>query len=463
MNGVALAARLVLAGVFVLAAAGKLRDRDGTRDTLEAFGVPASLAVPGAAALPGVELIVAGLLVFDATAVAGALGALVLLGAFTAAITFNLAQGRRPDCNCFGQLHSRPVGSGTLARNATLAILAGLVLVAGNDGAGATALDDVGGLDTATALAAGALALSALTLALVAWMAMHLLRQQGRVLLRLDALDGGGEQTLAPPAPGLPVGAPAPAFELADAGGESVTLDGLIRGDHQLALAFVDPDCGPCRSLLPDLARHNGDVAVVISRAAADDARALAAEHDLSPALLDTEGAVAEAYGADGTPMAVAIGPDGLIRSGVVAGPDAVRDLVGHLDESPAGDPLPDLELADLDGAPASLLAAVEGAPHLLVFWSPTCGYCDAMLEDVRALEARDDLPPLLLISTGDAEANRRQGLHSRTLLDQNFVVTAETLGVSGTPSALRLDAQGRVLSRRAVGVDEVLALAGVR
>ena len=85
------------------------------------------------------------------------------------------------------------------------------------------------------------------------------------------------------------------------------------------------------------------------------------------------------------------------------------------------------------------------------------------MLDDVRALEGRGDVPPLLLIATGDAEANREQGLRSRTLLDAGFAGTGEALGVGGTPSALRLDADGRVVSRLAVGVDQVLALAGAR
>src|SRR4051794_34593596 len=128
MAAVPLAARLVLACVFAVAGATKLRDRLGTRFTLEDFGLSAGLAGPGAALLPVAELSVAGLLLFDATAVAGALGALLLLGAFMAGITYNLAQGRRPDCNCFGQLQSKPIGPATLARNATLAILAGLVL-----------------------------------------------------------------------------------------------------------------------------------------------------------------------------------------------------------------------------------------------------------------------------------------------------------------------------------------------
>jgi peroxiredoxin len=463
VNGVALAARLVLAGVFALAGAAKLRDRTGTRHTLEDFGVPLALTGPGAILLPLAELSVAGLLVFDPTAVAGAIGALVLLGAFMVGITVNLAQGRRPDCNCFGQIQSKPIGPGTLARNATLAIVAGFVLATGRTDAGATALDDLANLDTATALAASALALSALTLAIAAWMALHLLRQQGRVLLRLDALDGGGGQTLAPDPPGLPIGAPAPDFELASVRGDRVSLRQLVENGRPLALAFVDPGCGPCRSLLPDLAQRETRVAVVISRGDPVAARVLASDHDLPAALLDPDGSVADAYEANGTPAAVGIGPDGLIRSGLATGPDAVRELLDGLDDAPPGEPVPDVELEDLDGRTVSLRDAASGAPHLLVFWSPACGFCDSMLEDVRALERRDDLPPLLLVATGDAQANRGQRLRSRTLLDPGFAGTGDALGVGGTPSALRLDAESRIVSGLAVGVDQVLALAGAR
>jgi thiol-disulfide isomerase/thioredoxin/uncharacterized membrane protein YphA (DoxX/SURF4 family) len=463
VNGVALAARLLLAGVFAVAGAAKLRDRPGTRFTLEDFGLPVRLAGAGALLLPVAELSVAALLLFDSTALAGAIGALVLLGAFMVGITVNLARGRRPDCNCFGQLQSKPIGPGTLARNATLAILAGVVLAAGRTDAGAIALDDVGSLDTATALAVGALVLSALTLILVAWLALHLLRQQGRVLLRLDALDGGGGQTLAPEPPGLPVGAPAPNFELASVRGDRVALGQLIEDGRPLALAFVDPGCGPCRSLLPEFARGESRIAVVISRGDPVASRVLASDHDLTAALLDPDGSVADAYEANGTPAAVAIGPDGLIRSGLAAGPDSVREMLDHLDDAPPGEPVPGVELEDLNGRAVSLREAASGAPHLLVFWSPACGFCDSMLDDVRALERRDDLPPLLFVTTGDAQANRAQRLRSLMLLDPNFAATGEALGVAGTPSALRLDADGRILSELAVGVDQVLALAGAR
>ena len=491
MSGLALAARLVLAAVFAVAGAAKLRDRPGTVLMLEDFGAPARLASPGALLLPVAELAVAVLLLPDATAAAAAAGALALLAVFIVAIAVNLARGHQPDCNCFGQLHSEPVGPATLVRNDVLALLAGFVLMAGQDSTGARALHGLAGLDTATALAAAALAVSLLGLAALGWVALHLLRQQGRVLLRLDALDGAsGHPAPRPPEPGLPVGAPAPGFELATTSGDRVGLPALIGAEHPLALVFAEPGCGPCGELMPQLAARGRDeaaatIAVIVSGGDAEAATAMAAVPGLPLALLDRDSAVAARYGVPGTPVAVAIGPDGLIRSDLAAGPEAVHALldrldagagngaglpiiqVGGRDEAPddirpaLGERVPDADLEDLDGDPVSLRRAAGGAAHLLLFWSPTCGFCDAMLEDLRRLEARDDLPPLLVVATGDAAANREQGLRSRTLLDPAFAATGEAFGVAGTPSALRLDAEGRIASRLAVGAGPVLALAG--
>ncbi len=495
MSAAALVARLLLAVLFAIAGVAKLRDRPGTQSTLEDFGLPTPLSGPGALLLPLAELTVAGLLLPDATAPAGAIGAIALLGVFIAAITVNLARGRRPDCNCFGQIHSEPVGPLTLVRNAALMVLAGFVLASGQRSAASSALDNLGALDTPTVIALAALGLAVAALVILGWLALHLLRQQGRVLLRLDALDGGAGTSAQMPAPapaGLPVGAPAPAFELPTTDGSNVALAQLIGGGRPLGLAFVDPGCGPCRSLLPRLAARQGEaqgppLAVVISGEDADAARAMAAEHDLSQALLDHDGSVRDAYEVPGTPMAVAIGRDGLIRSESAAGPDEVLEMLDRLDRRERngfqlpvvrvgnGDPggagdddpglgelIPDVELEDIDGEPTSLSAAVGGAPHLVLFWSPTCGFCEAMIDAVRALGARDDLPPVLLVATGDAEANRAQRLGSRTLLDPGFEGMGAVLTIAGTPSALRLDADGRVASRLAIGADSVLRLAGV-
>src|SRR6202012_4109567 len=97
----------------------KLIDFDGARQSLGQFGIPSRFVSPVAAGLSVVEIAVAVALVPVASAWAAALVALVLLLVFTAAVAVALARGVEADCHCFGRISSRPIGVGTLARNAT--------------------------------------------------------------------------------------------------------------------------------------------------------------------------------------------------------------------------------------------------------------------------------------------------------------------------------------------------------
>src|SRR3712207_6801747 len=148
MDAALLIARLVLAAVFALAGVAKLSDLEGSRKAIMDFGLPAVLASPLALLLPLAELAVAAALIPASTAWWGALGALGLLVLFVVGISINLARGRKPDCHCFGQLHSAPAGWKTLARNGVLAAVAGFVLWEGYDGAGPSAVAWLGALST---------------------------------------------------------------------------------------------------------------------------------------------------------------------------------------------------------------------------------------------------------------------------------------------------------------------------
>ena len=149
MDAALLIARLVLAGVFTLAGVAKLSDLEGSRKAIIDFGLPAVLASPLALLLPLAELAVAAALIPASTAWWGALGALGLLMLFVVGISLNLARGRKPDCHCFGQLHSAPAGWKTLARNGVLAAVAGFVLWEGFDVAGPSAISWLGALSAA--------------------------------------------------------------------------------------------------------------------------------------------------------------------------------------------------------------------------------------------------------------------------------------------------------------------------
>src|SRR2546422_7143520 len=108
------------------------------------------------------------------------------------------------------------------------------------------------------------LALPWLLVCLGCWLGLQFLRQNGRMLLHLEALEQQLAQlqgTRAPasqpaPAPsgprGLPLGSPAPAFELPDlAGGRKSLSD--FRG-RKLLLIFFNPRCGFCTRMASDLA-----------------------------------------------------------------------------------------------------------------------------------------------------------------------------------------------------------------
>ena len=63
-----------------------------------------------------------------------------------------------------------------------------------------------------------------------------------------------------------------------------------------------------------------------------------------------------------------------------------------------------------------------------------------------------------MLVSTPEVEANRDSGLPGPVLLDEWFVA-GRAFGAGGTPSAMLVDAAGRVGAPLAVGAEAVLHL----
>jgi peroxiredoxin len=514
MDAALLIARLVLGAVFTLAGVAKLSDLKGSRQAIIDFGVPSAIAAPLGLVLPLAELTVAATLLAASTAWLGALGALALLSVFVVGIMYNLARGRKPECHCFGQLHSAPAGWKTLARNGALAAIAGFVLWAGYEGgAGPSALSWVGALSTAQQLA---LLLGVLVLALLAgqwWFLVHLLRQNGRLLVRLEAVEATlaeGGSVLATSqngtpvrqeAEGLPVGSEAPDFSLSGLYGETFTLEALRTPGKPVMMLFTDPGCGPCNAMLPEVGRWQEEhreklTLALVSRGEMEENKTKAQEHALKNVVLQKDWEVSESYEIRGTPSAVLVSADGKLASPVAGGDEGIRGLlsyaVGERAQLPmqphqpqtqgqpcpncgklhaaaptvaaaqkVGEEAPEVKLPNLQGSTVEL-ANFRGEETLVLFWNPGCGFCQQMLSDLREWEQNspEDAPKLLVVSAGTEEANREQGLSSTVVLDQNFAV-GRAFGASGTPSAVLVDAQGKVASDIAVGSPAVLELAG--
>src|SRR5205085_789352 len=162
----------------------------------------------------------------------------------------------------------------------------------------------------------------------------RLLRQNERLLATLAEAHVPFEddepvvrQDVALPSGGLPIGAPAPPFQLPDLDGQAVMLTDLLRANLPLALFFISPTCGPCAAIRRLIIQ-------TVSAAGANRA-ALRIESNTN----------------------------------------------GHASESAMqiGQPAPRLALPDLDGATVTL-DDFKGERTLVVFWSPDCTFCEKMI-----------------------------------------------------------------------------------
>lgn len=509
MDALLLVARLVLAAVFLISGIAKLLDLSGSQAAMRSFGIPESLSKGAGIVLPIVEIVVAILLLPVATAKWGALAALVLLLIFIAGIGYNLARGRKFECHCFGQLTRSEIGTPTLVRNVVLAVIAAFITIPGfaNDNVGLSVTNSFGSLDGFQwlILAIGVVLLVAV--AAISWLLVHLLGQNGRLLVRLDRIeaaledadiefdlddDEDEEDEEDEEAEGLPFGAPAPAFTLTGLYGETMTLDALRAQGKPVLLIFSDPSCGPCNAMMGDVGKWQREHAdklnvALITRGSLDENRKKQQQSNLTTVLIQQNSEVADAYLTFGTPTAVLVRPDGTIGSGAAGGADEIRTLVKQALEgrvpvpaprpaaaprpvqptapppprgiSSIGKDAPVVELNNLDGEPIKL-EDFAGHPTAVLFWNPGCGFCQRMIDDIKTWESDkpEGAPNLLVVSTGDVDANRQQNLQSPIVIDSGFTV-GRAFGASGTPSAVLVDAEGKIASGLAVGGPTVISL----
>ena len=322
MGTLVLALRLLLAVVLGTAGIAKLLDQEGSRRALGDFGVPGRAVAVAAILLPLAELATAIALIPKESARWGAVAAIVLLLAFIVGIARAMAQGRAPDCHCFGQIHSAPAGPSTLARNVGLAALAAVIVAYGSGPSlGTWVSDRVGAELVAVAVAAVAILLAALALQL--WLANRTLRGE------LEE----AEAQLALFPPGLPAGTVAPGFALTDLHGETVTLESLRAEGQHVLLVFVGASCGPCWLLLPHLRRWQATLAdrltvAIISTGSEEENQGVIEEHGIDGIFLHDGLETLQAYRIMGTPSSVLVTPDGKVASSTIVGARTLEPLI---------------------------------------------------------------------------------------------------------------------------------------
>lgn len=318
--------RLALSIIFGIAAVTKLLDQKGTREAVENFGAPKSLAPAIAIVLPLVELAIAAGLLFNTSAWWAALAALLVLGLFIAAIGVNLARGNTPDCHCFGQLYSRPLGWPTLVRNIVFALGAVFLLWQG-------ALEPGG--EIIPTLAEAVAGLSA-----VQW--ILLMAALAGVTGLVIYLQRRSANKPPPPYEGLPIDSIAPPFELEAYAGGKQSLAHLLAYGKPVLLIFTNPKCSPCIVLFQEIKdwqqAHNDQLTIaLITRGTVKDNFVNIARNGLGHVLFQGEQEVSDQYRAQGTPTAIVINSNGRIASPVAGGVGDIRKLLETLVENSNG------------------------------------------------------------------------------------------------------------------------------
>jgi peroxiredoxin/uncharacterized membrane protein YphA (DoxX/SURF4 family) len=466
VSAASLAGAIILVITFAIAGVAKLRDHDGTRQAAVDFGVPPRVAPAFAVALPIAELAVVAALAVPSLRRAGAVAAAGMLLAFSLATARALRRGVRPNCHCFGQVSDAPVSARTILRNGALLAVAVLVIVIG-----ARPVDwSVIGVGAAACAAVALVVILAVETRLL----LDLVRRHGEVLLRLSALEDAAGVAMFDPAPapspaptwsGLPVGTPAPDVALSGLDGTDHRLLDIARQKGRLLLVFSDPGCVPCETLAPTLAARQRDKSqrvpiVFVSAGDPEKVRRFADKHALGDVFVDGAGTAGKLFRYGGTPGALLIDGAQRVASPVAAGAPAVETL---LDESASPKPASAFALRDLAGNEVRL-ADFAGAPVVLVFWDPGCGFCQSMADALRTWERdrTDASPALVLVAAGDRDANAAFGFASPVLLDSDGTAT-RAYGVAGTPIAVLVDGDGNVASRPLIGAESILAAIGRR
>jgi len=345
------------------------------------------------------------------------------------------------------------------------------------------------------------------------WIGFYqLVKQQGRILLRLDALERGATasetDSIGPHEhavfEGLPSGTAFPNFELPDLSGETRALADFL--GKRIVLIHWNFECGFCEAIADDLAGLETDLekqnTQIVLLASGDESfnREHAARHGLKAlVLLLKEREIPKPFEHQGTPVAYFVDERAQVAAPFASGADQVLGLARRiassaaeakvkvkepkhersrlkserpLDEShierkglKAGTRAPDFHLPDLRGHSVSL-EDYRGRHVLLVFSDPHCGPCDDLGPHLARLhqEHQNNGLAIILVGRGSKDENRKKaeqfGFQFPVVLQDKWRLSKE-YGILATPVAFLIAENGVIAKDVAVGKEAILALAG--
>jgi peroxiredoxin len=208
-----------------------------------------------------------------------------------------------------------------------------------------------------------AIALTWIAIFNLAWLGWQLLRQNGRLLLRLEELENRRDEfefndSEPPPNDGESTGGRVGRFSNRSLTRSKIKRDGLetgtaapdfwlprLDGGGELSLSelhgkpvllvFSDPHCGPCNVLAPELEkfhrRHPQLQLVMISKGEPAENRAKVKEHGLTfPVVLQQQWEISRRYAMFATPIAYLVNEQGIVAEDVAVGVEPTLALIAR-------------------------------------------------------------------------------------------------------------------------------------
>jgi|SRR5579875_543429 len=336
------------------------------------------------------------------------------------------------------------------------------------------------------------------------WLFYQLLRQNGRILLRLEVLEEQvaqlGAAALARSPQGLELGSLAPDFELPDLDGKPVPLSHW-RG-RRVLLIFFNPQCSFCEQMAAGLAALQADgsdgrpIPLLITTGDPHENRRFLEQHGIRcPVLVQKKDEILSQYRAGGTPMGYLIDEDGAIATPLTVGAEALLALANvqlpappqtvaaekaapvangaprkgkanrglhtsrlRRDGLKAGEVAPSFRLPRLDGGELAL-EEFRGQRVFLVFSDPECGPCMELAPTLEQFHRENNSVQVLMVSRRDVEANRRKvaelGLTFPVVLQRHWEISM-LYGMFATPIAYLIDEQGMLATDVVVGAEPI-------
>jgi peroxiredoxin len=200
--------------------------------------------------------------------------------------------------------------------------------------------------------------------------------------------------------------------------------------------------------------------------------------------LLDAKGEIGARYKMTGTPTGYLIDEQGVIASPLAVGSPELLALAETDAAEGAAKPkgktnrglgasklirdglkadtlAPPFRLPKLDGGELAL-EELLGKQVLLVFSDPECGPCNAVAPQLEDLHKRHPEVQVVMVSRGDAEANRKKvaehGLTFTVLLQKQWEIS-KLYGIFATPVGYLIDADGVIVRDVAKGGEAILGL----